>query len=161
MDAIIQLSGDEQTKNLLVVATLLDYSVTKIAYQSGLKMELNISMILSGMKKYRKEHVDLLTEGHPGIVSTKSLSKNYVWWPEISKACEIVINRVIVDRKISQNHSKIVCFYGTLEINLVTESMLIIQAKKRDNEWVEVIPTKHATTEKLIKSLQSTFPRFV
>ncbi|KII64969.1 Transposon Tf2-8 polyprotein [Thelohanellus kitauei] len=120
--------------------------------------------------KLRNTVVIMIHQGHPWIVAMKSLSKNYVRWPGIRKSCEIMVKSC---KSCQENQAKPVehCIFPWItpdkpwhrihvDYTGPIEGIMWLAIVDASSKWVEVIPTKHAITETLIKSLQCHFSRF-
>ncbi|PAA81343.1 hypothetical protein BOX15_Mlig024196g4 [Macrostomum lignano] len=114
--------------------------------------------------------LELLHDGHPGIVAMKSIARLHVWFPGIDSAIEDLVRS---------------CEGCQLQRNLPAQApvqplvwpekpwtriqldymgpfhgyfwLIIVDATSK---WVEIFPMKHATTSKTIECLRDTFTRF-
>lgn len=108
-----------------------------------------------------------LHEGHPGISRMKALGRSYVWWPGFDNDVETRVRTCDACQEVQPKQQKAplhpweypstpwsrihVDYKGPVDGKLY---LVIIDAHSK---WVEVLPTKFATSTTTIKLLQKVF----
>ncbi|KII71554.1 Transposon Ty3-I Gag-Pol polyprotein [Thelohanellus kitauei] len=114
--------------------------------------------------------LSILHRGHPGIVAMKSISKRYLWWPGINMDCERIVKSCL---SCQENRPKEIetCIYPWtvpvdpwyrihIDYTGPIDGLLWLVVVDSHSKWVEVVPTLHATSATLIKSLNIIFSKF-
>ena len=121
-------------------------------------------------QKYRNEILNELHAGHLGIVKMKSISRSYVYWPNIDKQLEQKANSCsgcAQVRKLPPTAPLHPWEWPTkpwvrLHIDFagpyLNQMFLIIV--DAHSKWPEVIPMKHASSAGVIEALRSLFARY-
>ncbi|XP_039450654.1 uncharacterized protein K02A2.6-like [Culex pipiens pallens] len=121
-------------------------------------------------KKLQKRVLQQLHKGHPGIERSRSLARNYVYWPNIDdhisnliKACNECAAVAKTDTKTALSSWPIperpwqrlhVDYAGPVD---GTYFLVLVDALSK---WPEVVPTRRITTEKTLAILRNIFSRF-
>lgn len=111
-----------------------------------------------------------LHEGHPGIAAMRALSRYYVWWPKIDSDVEKWVKgcRACQENRINEAEVPLyswnipdgpwervhVDFAGPFQGK---QWFILVDAFSK---WVEVIPMKKITSERLINKLRELFARY-
>ena len=120
--------------------------------------------------KFRSKVLEIIHESHAGAVRMKQLAKSYVWWPELDKDIEGLVNKCsncLQNRneppKLKEAEWPIpptpwtrlhMDFAGPVE-----RPMLLIIADST-SKWLEIFPMATTTSAATIHVLRGVFARF-
>ena len=141
------------------------------------KIELSIQQgcIMWGQRviipeKLRTQMVNLLHEGHVGIVKMKGLSRSYVYWPRIDRDLEKVAQECQVCQlhskmpRVDKDHSWMPASkpWERIHIDFAeqfmgTNFLVIIDAHSK---WIEIFVQARLTSEQTIANLQRCFATY-
>ncbi|XP_055605789.1 uncharacterized protein K02A2.6-like [Uranotaenia lowii] len=123
-------------------------------------------------RKLQKKVLQQLHKGHPEIDRTRSLARNYVYWPniddqiaELVRSCSACSSVAKVDTKTKLQSWPIpekvwqrvhIDFAGPINDTYYRFSLQVDSLSK----WPEIVPTKRITTSATITILRQIFARF-
>lgn len=120
-------------------------------------------------KSLRASILSVLHEEHMGICKTKSLARSYVWWPNIDKDIEALINSCFACQSNRNEPAKVVNHsweypkgpWQRLHIDFAgpingINYFIVVDAFSK---WPEVITMNNTTSGNCIKALRSLFAR--
>ncbi|XP_026569112.1 uncharacterized protein K02A2.6-like, partial [Pseudonaja textilis] len=117
--------------------------------------------------KLQKRVLQMLHDGHPGIVRTKALARSYAWWPGMDKQIETWVASC---NRCQENHSAPPKAppaewetprgpWSRIHIDFVgpTRGHTFLITVDAYSNWLEVNKMKATTTEAVIKKLNRLF----
>ncbi|XP_046744301.1 uncharacterized protein K02A2.6-like [Diprion similis] len=117
----------------------------------------------------QKKVLDLLHEGHSGIVQTKMLARSFVWWPGIDKAIENLVKEWEFCQRMVDDVEAVTSHPWSWTINILERVHLDFGEYKgtellilRDSfsKWVEVFVMTTTTSQSVIVELRTFFAMF-
>lgn len=114
--------------------------------------------------------LNLLHEGHPGIVRAKSLARSFVWWPQINSDLELKIKTCetcqVTDIKIYNKVPQTVWpdtqrSWQRIHIDLLEKDKIkFLILVDHFSKWIEVWPVNKTNSESIIEKLRTCFSIF-
>ena len=120
--------------------------------------------------KARERVIDMIHEGHPGIVRMKMFARNYVWWPKLDQDLESKLQRCVPCQSKRHSPAKAplhpweypkrpwsrihVDYAGPYQGKML---LVIIDAFTK---WLEVHVMNSSTAEATVEKLRTTFATF-
>ncbi|XP_026527090.1 uncharacterized protein K02A2.6-like [Notechis scutatus] len=118
-------------------------------------------------EKLQKRVLELLHEGHPGIVKTKALARSYAWWPGMDKQIEawVATCRQCQESRPSPPAAPILEWetprgpWSRIHIDFAgpTKGHTFLITVDAYSNWLEVSNMRTTTTEAVIKELNRLF----
>ncbi|XP_026534935.1 uncharacterized protein K02A2.6-like, partial [Notechis scutatus] len=118
-------------------------------------------------EKLQKRVLDMLHEGHPGIVITKALARSYAWWPGMDKEIEawVALCRQCQESRLSPPAAPILEWetprgpWSRIHIDFAgpTKGHTFLITADAYSNWLEVSNMRTTTTEAVIKELNKLF----
>ena len=146
----------------LVQCNAAEFSIHEGCLMKGIRVVIPM--------QYRVQVLDLLHEGHFGMVKMKSLARSYVWWPGIDqdiekkvRSCSDCLDELRMPPKTDLHHwepctrpwQRIhIDFAGPFQNSMF---LIVIDAYSK---WPEVIQMNSITSSKTIESLSNIFARY-
>lgn len=139
----------------------------ELSYENGVLLWLGRLIIPS---KLRNRILEMLHEGHPGIVAMKSKSRFQVWWPKLDSDIENFLRSCTGCQENRQKDTEVPIFSWTIPSEVWSRVhidfagpflgkmwLVVVDARSK---WLEVIPTNGTTTRTTINHLQELFSRY-
>ncbi|XP_026546854.1 uncharacterized protein K02A2.6-like, partial [Notechis scutatus] len=118
-------------------------------------------------EKLRKRVLDMLHEGHPGIIRTKALARSYAWWPGMDKEIEawVASCRQCQESRPSPPAAPILEWetprgpWSRIHIDFAgpTKGHTFLITVDAYSNWLEISNMKTTTTEAVIRELNKLF----
>jgi len=121
-------------------------------------------------KKLCKEVLESLHRSHLGIVKTKALARNFVWWPGLDKDTEYMISKCDPCQKLMDSPSKSALIPWNPEESVWKRIHVDFDGPIRNHyfmvvvdsysKWSEVVITKQITSNFTVEKLREMFCRY-
>ena len=120
-------------------------------------------------KNLQNKILDLLHEGHLGIVKMKQIARSVVWWPKIDQCIELTTSRCSGCLAARKSPPKVQLHpwepaktpWDRIHLDFATSKLgKFLICVDAFSKWPEVIPMKNTTAPQLIQVMEILFSRY-
>ena len=120
--------------------------------------------------KARERVIDMIHEGHPGIVRMKMFARNYVWWPKLDQDLESKVQRCVACQSKRHSPAKAPLHpweypkrpWSRIHMDYAGpyQGKILLVIVDAFTKWLEVHVMNSSTAEATVEKLRTTFATF-